>query len=207
MSFNNYSTRAWVRYFVWLPETLIFWRKYLFQCVYLSAVFLWHGKPEFELPGSFLIPVTHARHWKKEFKTFTFVFRFPANLDKIILIVMSRQTVVFCHTTMVNKIRTFSFVFVFVFFFVFCFCFLSRPCTDNLTLIVISACCHSFSKGTKNRRFDLRFPVFVKLSYFTWAERIVECVADGTYRGLPASANLLTNPCSGTPVKIFSFVA
>ena len=48
MLFNNYFTPAcWLRYFVWLPETLTFWRKYLFQCVSLMAiVFLWHGKTE-----------------------------------------------------------------------------------------------------------------------------------------------------------------
>ena len=36
MSFNNCSTRAcWIRYFVRLPETLTFWRKHLFQCIWV----------------------------------------------------------------------------------------------------------------------------------------------------------------------------
>ena len=36
ISFNNYSTRAcWIRYFVRLPETLTFWRKHLFQCIWV----------------------------------------------------------------------------------------------------------------------------------------------------------------------------
>ena len=40
------------------------------------------------------------------------IFRFPPNLDKImILIVMLRHTVFLCHTTWENKIQTLSFVF------------------------------------------------------------------------------------------------
>ena len=114
MLFNNYSTRAcWVRYFVWLSETLIFWRKYLFQCAYLSANHVSAIWKKWIRTTRFVSHTGYPRTpSEKGFeRPFTFIFRFPTNLDETILIVMSRQTVVFCHTTRENKIRTFSFVF------------------------------------------------------------------------------------------------
>ena len=80
-----------------------------------------------------------------------FIFRFPTNLDKIILIVLLRQTVFLCHTTKENKIRTFSFV-----FFIY-----PRQEIGNSEFFFILAFFHDFAQQNANYQFPSLSFVFI----------------------------------------------